>query len=323
MTQSAEFVAVDWGTTNLRLRLLGEKGPPIAESSSAEGIGAVAAGRHPSVLLAALRGLLEPAGRWDAWWTSGGEIECAGMVTSSLGPYPTPYLSIPAGIGEIAAGRRVEKLGRFALHLYPGLRTGDDVMRGEEVEAVGILGQPSSPSEATLVLPGTHSKWIRWREGKITDFATVPTGDLHAGLHRATLLSRTLPPEPAAILEAADGEGAGEEAALLRAFDRGVDLARRDGPLASLFKVRALPVLEELEPDEASALLSGILIGGEVLERVRGSDVPVHVGGASRLRRLYLRAFLRLDLLAAEVPGDLADRASAEGLRLIRALGLR
>jgi 2-dehydro-3-deoxygalactonokinase len=309
-----EFVAVDWGSTHLRLRLLpGVSGRPIAEVESAEGIAAVPAGRHREVFLAGLERLLRGAGRWERWSGAGGEVYFAGMITSTLGWIPTPYIEVPAGAREILAGRKTERIGKLALHFLPGLRTADDVLRGEEVEAIGILpgedgGAPSPVIQ--LVLPGTHSKWIRFRAGRIEHFITVPTGDLHAGLHRATFLARTLPAVPAAV--------AGP---LLEHFDRGIDLARRDGPLAALFKGRSLAVLDGLAPEAASALLSGILIGGEALERLRSSsDAPVLVAGSVALRDLYLRALSRLGFPAEGVPEELSARASAEGLRKLRAL---
>ena len=309
-----EFVAVDWGSTHLRLRLLpGGAGRPVAEVESAEGIAAVPAGRHREVFLAGLERLLRGADRWDRWLEAGGDVYFAGMITSTLGWIPTPYVEVPAGAREILAGRRTERIGKIALHFLPGLRSADDVLRGEEVEAIGILGGEDGrppPRDARLVLPGTHSKWILVRAGRIERFITVPTGDLHAGLHRATLLARTLPPAPAAV--------AGP---LLEHFDRGIDLARRDGPLAALFKGRSLSVLDGLIPEAASALLSGILIGGEALERLRSpSDAPVLVAGSPALRDLYLRALARLGFPAEGVPEELSARASAEGLRVLRAL---
>jgi hypothetical protein len=44
------------------------------------------------------------------------------------------------------------------------------------------------------------------------------------------------------------------------------------------------------------------------------------VGGAPLLRDLYLRAFARLGLAAEGVPPDLAERAPAEGLRVLRGM---
>jgi len=311
-----EFVAVDWGSSRLRLRLLSGEPLPggiLGERTTDEGIGAVEAGRHEAVFLANLERLLGAAGRWEDFAATGGDVYFAGMITSTLGWVPTPYVTVPAGPSEVLAGRRVERIGRLRLHFLPGIRSADDILRGEEVETFGIcsaLGLGLDQAGATLlVLPGTHSKWIQVSAGRIQDFSTVLTGDLHAGLHRSTLLARTLPPEPAAV-----------EGDLLGAFDRGVDLAKRDGGLTSLFKARSLPVLEGMAPRAASALLSGILIGGEILERIRGrSPLPTLVGGAARLGDLYLRAFKGLRTAAERVPERLSEYASAEGLRFLRA----
>jgi len=318
-----EFVAVDWGTTHLRLRLLdGSRphSPPLAEIASAEGIGELRSGEHEAIFLRNLDGLLEAAGhagqkrgggeaRGD-WTRAGGEVYFAGMITSTLGWFETPYVRAPAGPRELLAGRREESACGVRLHFLPGVRTGEDVLRGEEVEAIGILGVSAEHEPCTLVLPGTHSKWILWEDGKIEDFTTVPTGDLHAALHRATLLARTLPEEPAAI------DGALEEQ-----FLRGVDAAGRVGPLSALFKVRALPVLTGLAKEEASAFLSGVLIGGEIAERTRsGAPKSLLVAGAPRLRELYLTALARLGVVAEGVPAERAEMASAEGLRAIRGM---
>jgi 2-dehydro-3-deoxygalactonokinase len=311
---SPTLVAVDWGTSRLRMRVLsGDRGGEVlAEHVSDSGIAVVPARQHEAVFIGNLELLLAPWNGAMGFSAAGGEVYFSGMVTSTLGWFPTPYLTLPAGPRDVAAGLRTETIRGIKLHFLPGLRTPDDILRGEEVEAIGILagGGGAPPASANLVLPGTHSKWIRWEGGRIGHFVTVPTGDLHAALHRATLLARTLPPAPVVV----QGE-------LWGPFDRGVDLARNAGPLASLFRVRSLPVLEGMPRPAASALLSGILIGGEVLERTRGGAfLPALVGGAPPLRDLYLRAFARLGLAAEGVPPDLAERAPAEGLRVLRGL---
>ncbi len=306
-----EFVAVDWGSTRLRLRLLEDAGEgPAAEVERPEGIGAVPRERQADVFLNALDALLAGAGRASAR-TWAGEVWFSGMVTSTLGWMPTPYVRAPAGAGDIVANRRIEGDGLLVLHFLPGVRTEDDILRGEEVEAIGIFGREGAAppgGRAILVLPGTHSKWIRWEDGRIAGFITAPTGDVHAAIHRAALVGRTLPPEPATVT----GE-------LLDAFDRGADLARRDGPLASIFKARSLAVLEDLPPAAASALLSGALIAGEALERTKGdAPAPIVVGGAPALAALYLRALARLGIAASGIPPRVSALASAEGMRVLR-----
>jgi 2-dehydro-3-deoxygalactonokinase len=52
-------------------------------------------------------------------------------------------------------------------------------MRGEETIALGAITH-ASLKEAALCLPGTHSKWLRVRDGLIDSFRTHMTGELRA-----------------------------------------------------------------------------------------------------------------------------------------------
>ena len=49
-------------------------------------------------------------------------------------------------------------------------------MRGEETQVFGAL-RLLGLSDGTLVLPGTHSKWVQVRAGRIESFATLMTGE--------------------------------------------------------------------------------------------------------------------------------------------------
>lgn len=337
---SRPFLAVDWGSTHLRLWLLDDDpGAGALEFRSDRGIREVKPGEHQGAFLDAIGGLLERGEARERFGkffqsskgsTAGAAVEVyfSGMVTSTLGWVPTPYVKVPAAAGDLISGVKILEVVntassffkepvRWILHFFPGVRTADDVMRGEEVEIFGILPAAESGSEAderVAVLPGTHCKWIRCRGGRILDFVTVPTGDVHAALHRETLLARTLPPQPAPIT------------AELRAFfERGVRAAEAAGPLSSLFKVRALAILDDLQmkPEEGSAFLSGVLIGGEVLERLARPQQPeplrLLVGGEPGLRKLYLKA---IELLGCgkrvQVEECSLSSGAMEGLRRLR-----
>ena len=52
----------------------------------------------------------------------------------------------------------------------------EDVMRGEETQLLGLLGmQPDF--EGVVVLPGTHSKWVDIRGGRIVGIYIVRNPD--------------------------------------------------------------------------------------------------------------------------------------------------
>ena len=98
------------------------------------------------------------------------------------------------------------------------------VIRGEETQALGAL-QLLGLQDGLLVLPGTHSKWVTVKGGRITDFSTAMTGEFYALLRQHSLLARSLP----------DTDGEVDWAA----FDEGVAMALRGpGLLQTAFSVR-------------------------------------------------------------------------------------
>ncbi|MGO4806814.1 2-dehydro-3-deoxygalactonokinase [Arthrobacter sp. 2MCAF15] len=101
-----------------------------------------------------------------------------------------------------------------------GLKTARDatgscyVIRGEETQVIGALARLGDPADATLILPGTHTKWLRVADGEIADFATVMTGELHAALLDATILG-----DP---VRSADAAGVADNESNAEASDSGV-----------------------------------------------------------------------------------------------------
>src|SRR5690606_738193 len=91
----------------------------------------------------------------------------------------------PAGVAELARGmHRVDWGGGSTAWIVPGVSCRDehgipDVMRGEEVQALGAL-PGLDPSTEWLCLPGTHNKWVRIQDGRIASFTTHMTGEWFA-----------------------------------------------------------------------------------------------------------------------------------------------
>ena len=78
--------------------------------------------------------------------------------------------SCPADAAALAAQLlRFEALPGVTLHIVPGVRLSGprpDVMRGEETQVVGPARHAAGAGRArTLLLPGTHSKWVRVEAG--------------------------------------------------------------------------------------------------------------------------------------------------------------
>lgn len=238
MTQAA-LIAVDWGTTRLRAWLLDAAGAVLDRLSSGSGVQAVAAGGFPAALDAA-------CGKWLAAHPAS-PVLMAGMVGSRNGWVEAPYARAPCGVAELArAFCAVEASGR-KIHIVPGVdhRAPDgayDVMRGEETMAIG-----AGVTDGLICQPGTHSKWIAMRGGRIAGFASFITGELYAAL-TASFVARlaAAPDDPAA---AADG---------LRA-------ARLQGGLPrALFQARTRVLAGEMAGTGVRPFISGLLIGAEI-----------------------------------------------------------
>ena len=200
------------------------------------------------------------------------------------------------------------------LHIVPGVRLGGprpDVMRGEETQVVGLLAtQPALAGRATLVMPGTHSKWVRVQAARIVDFHTYMTGELFALLREHSILGR-----PAR--EAGGGQGSDE------AFDRGVAAVRdagAAGATALLFSARALVLGGQLRAGDSLEYLSGLLVGEELRCALKDGDAaaPVLVGDAALCAR-YRRALALYDRSSHTA----VDGAAAAGLwQIARQAGL-
>ncbi len=264
------LLAVDWGTSSLRAALLDAQGQVLDERAFPSGILSVPAGGFADTFDALL-------GDWAARVPLG---LISGMAGSRQGWAEAPYCACPAGFGDVA--RRLLWLpdrGRMRLAIVPGLSCEadgvPDVMRGEEVQVFGALARLGL-ADATLVLPGTHSKWVTARAGRVEHFRTAMTGEFYALLRSQSLLARTLPEDDGELDEAV--------------FAEGVARARRGpGLLQTAFSVRTLALFGRMAPAALPSYLSGLVIGEELRAQPldEGGDV-VAMGSAPLLRRYRL-----------------------------------
>lgn len=303
-----ELVAVDWGTSRLRAALIGTGGEVVASRASDDGILKVPAGGFDAVFA-----------RICGDWMQGGDRLClmSGMVGSRNGWREAAYAPCPAGFDDLPAHLLWLEPGRHAI--VPGLRCEHDgmpdLMRGEEVQVFGALALLGL-QDATVVLPGTHSKWCEVRGGRIERFRTCLSGEAYALLREHSILGRGVP-----------GPGAtgspGETGFDRGAFVEGLAQARRSGSLlASAFSARSRVLMQQLAPAAVPDYLSGLVIGEELrvgLGWLAASPAqPVAVVGAPGLTALYALA-LELEL-ASEAAGPrrtvhcVGDEATWHGL---------
>jgi 2-dehydro-3-deoxygalactonokinase len=273
------FIAVDWGTTNRRAYLIDSSGKQAGEFEDSNGILSIPDGGFPAAIAEIRKKLGDKP------------LLMAGMVGSNRGWKEAPYVSCPAGIGELAQklvwpGER-EAIVPGVSYLGNGRA---DVMRGEEVQLLGAVASGLVESDALVCHPGTHNKWTVLHNGQIQSFRTVMTGELFSLLKEHSILSDLLQ-------EAVADNDVFKNAAREAIFNEMLP--------AELFSVRARVLLGQMKREDAASYASGLLIGTDV--RI-GMSVPtaaeVLVMGRPDLTRLYVAALGEAKRGAKELDGE-------------------
>jgi 2-dehydro-3-deoxygalactonokinase len=278
------LIALDWGSSQLRAYRMGAGGSVLEQRASDDGASRLSGGA--ARFEAALRAL---AGDWLACAEPGLPVLACGMVGSAHGWREAAYASCPLPLDQLHRHlTRVEAGGGLQVHIVPGVRDRGadglpDVMRGEETQLLGLLAlQPALGQAATVVLPGTHSKWVRLEQGRLQGFATRMTGEQFALLREHSVLGRLMAPAEAFDAAALD----------FAAFTRGVAAARQSGGAdlgRLLFSVRTLGLFGELPATGLADYLSGLLIGAELAAALPASDAsaPLILVGEAALCERY------------------------------------
>lgn len=238
-------IAVDWGTTNRRAWALGPDGKVLGERADSGGLLSVTDRRFAESLGSFLGDWLEPGSKVP--------IVMAGMVGSRMGWLEAPYVSAPAALSDLAQKlAKAGSLGGSDCWIVPGMsldgETQPDVMRGEECQILGTL-LTRGQSDGLFLLPGTHSKWARVQDRRLTQFRTYITGEMFNLLRQSGTLAQLM------TADEHDDE----------AFARGVRATGPDaGLLNCLFSARSLALFGRLEGDGVASYVSGMLIGTEM-----------------------------------------------------------
>jgi len=313
MIDNSFLISCDWGTSAFRLRLLQGKDSPtiIAERCSSRGILTFPAAdidEFQDYLILELDRLFRAARLSPEPFP----IYLSGMITSTLGWKELPYADLPyplEGTRAVLAYTLLQRVyGTHELVFISGVRSKEDVLRGEETELIGILREPTLRkwvSSCVAVLPGTHSKVIEILDKTILNFRTYLTGELFDVLLQNSILKHSVQPEPNA------GDGA------LELFDTAAQLAASEGLLDSLFTVRTNVVLKGVPRDANTLYLSGLLIGTEVHSTLKRfpAPTPILLAGKPSLQSLYARAFRALGETSRihAVPEEVTSLAAALG----------
>ncbi len=279
------LLGIDWGTSNRRAYLMHRDGRCLAQHADDQGM--LAIGGKFAESLAALRTELNVAADIPT--------VMSGMVGSASGWQEVPYLDtavpltdLPASLATVAAHP-----GCYIVPGYCDRSDGVDVMRGEEAQLLGAVAK--GITDGWVVLPGTHSKWVRLQAGKIVHLATYMTGELFAMLSAGGTLSALMAP------------GDDDEVA----FADGLKAAQQGKPLSNtLFRVRARVVAKDMAAAKARSFVSGLLIGTEFSAAHRQQGQQIHVIASHALSGRYASASAHFCMTARVLDPDEVYRAA-------------
>ena len=288
----ASWIAVDWGTSNLRAWAMGTDGI-LAHGSSDKGMGAL----KPDQFEAALLDVVAP------WLGNRTLVLACGMVGARQGWVEAHYRSVPCTPTDPAALMRVQTQDpRLDVRIAPGLSQAKpaDVMRGEETQLAGALALYPG-CDGVFCLPGTHSKWVHISAGEVVSFQTFMTGEMFALLSTQSVLRHSL---------TAEGWDDAE-------FDAGLSdaLSRPERIATRLFSLRAEGLLHGMTAPQARARLSGLLIGIELAgAKPYWLGQSVKLIGADKLSALYARALAKQGLQAESLDATACTLAGLSAL---------
>ncbi|MEX2542764.1 MAG: 2-dehydro-3-deoxygalactonokinase, partial [Trueperaceae bacterium] len=237
----------------------------------------------------------------------------SGMITSNLGLLEVPHLIAPVGPTELATAvrrRDFPEITPLPCYFIPGVRTssqGDnladlDVLRGEEVEIMGLRSLLSITSDAVFLHYGSHHKAINVdAEGKILASKTSLTGELFSALSEHTMLKGSLESvEASAIVE--------------EAWRHGLADGKRVGVGRALFLVRVGEQIAGYSKSYMTSYLLGVLtlLDLSLLDEMKSRRLVLY--GRGKLKHIlaeYLHGRGLVEIVL--VDDDTADVAAAIG----------
>lgn len=291
--KSLEWIAVDWGTTNLRAWLIAKDGTIIGTCRSDLGMARV----KPDDFEAALLDLVSDALKED----EAVPVVVCGMAGARQGWKEAPYLAVPCpapGLRHAVKPAMQDK--RLQVHILPGLMQSEpaDVMRGEETQIAGYLAERPN-FEGVICLPGTHTKWVEVTGNTITGFKTFMTGEVFGLLSSQSVLRHSV-----------SNDGL-DEGAFLSALEATLENPNRVA--SGLFSIRSKALLNNVAGTTLRSELSGYLLGlelGNVRQDLMNKETVLI--GEARLVQLYR---IGLKLLGANAISANSEDITLSGLK--------
>lgn len=289
-------ITIDTGTTNTRTFLWDENRALAASARAEVGVHDTAIDGHNGRLKQAVRdclnALLTQAG---ISYSDVSRVMACGMITSNVGLAEIPHVPAPAGKKELAercVSRLLEDVCPLPILFVPGVKNdlpavdadhfeAMDIMRGEETETVAILDAFPKGKPYLLVLPGSHTKFVRVDgQGRICGCLTTITGELLDCITKNTVIA----------------DSVGRQFVTTETYDRetvlrGFDTALKTGLGRAAFSARILNMFVEKDKEKIANYILGAALASDVQAMHASAalraepEMNVIVSGKNPLRR--------------------------------------
>lgn len=276
-----KFISCDWGTSNFRLRVIDTETLAILdEYKTTRGVkevyGEFRAQRKVDQGRFFSNFLMEELKKVTDL-SEDNVIVASGMISSSIGMRELGYSQMPfQASGNNLFSKLLSLKKNLSVLMISGARTESDMMRGEEIQAVGLSPYLPVQQEGLLILPGTHSKHLSFKENNYTNLDTYMTGEMFKLFSTNSIISNSVE------------EGDFTESSK-HIFLEGLDDGAADGVNKHLFKIRAFDLLGRRSKVDSYYYLSGLLIGEE-LSYLKGSELTICMAASGVINDLYQTA---------------------------------
>ena len=305
-----KFLSCDWGTTSFRLRLVEtERLTIIEEENTKQGIAETfqkwkqsqgneetRLGFYLDIIAKHIKAIEErSAGSLDDV-----PLIISGMASSTVGMVDLPYKNLPfSATGEDLEIFTIDQsaIVKNKVLIISGVRTKDDVIRGEETKLVGCAAVSSR--DDIYIFPGTHPKYVEVKDGRAIAFKTYMTGEFFELLSQKSILSVSV--KKGESLQAENN---------FQSFAAGVNEGINSNILHSSFLVRTNDVFKKYSLEENYFYLSGLLLGTELKDLIEGKRNLIIVGNEA-LTAQYLAALKVLGLPGQGIEAQIIDADKA------------
>lgn len=259
-------VTIDTGTTNTRI-CIWQNNKIVAKSSRSVGVRNTAISGSTQDLIVAIKEAIDEAFS-QIEITPKDQITylASGMITSNVGLHEIPHLIAPVGLNELSKGMEqkvIPEISDEPIWFIPGVKnnvqlvTSDnyeamDMMRGEETEAIGVLKSNELQGPALIVLPGSHSKFVKIDQlNRIEGCITTIAGELLDIITKNTILASSLHDQFADEID--------QNALLL-----GAKSSMQVGLARSCFSIRVLDMFGDLSINQKANVLLGAVLQEDI-----------------------------------------------------------